>query len=255
MLAYERASWTDEHLNPAPSKDRFELPHVESGTTRWRWVEGSTWKIEGGSTNSTSPAKSSSKGTKSDASTSSNDGCGWIYCDNKWNDGKRDADSWGKYTRRRKWYRDAELVEVTPSTEVTPSATPNEAAALSEAEIDEKKKSSSPKKDPTHRKTPSSVSASLHPSASDVVPFENDAEADSASSKASKRRGWFSGSGGKHGERRDSKSSSILEKRSLDSALSARTDPEDDHVDQWKSRENEGARSYGLGEDAIMGLS
>jgi Integral peroxisomal membrane peroxin len=255
MLAYERASWTDEHLNPAPSKDRFELPHVESGTTRWRWVEGSTWKIEGGSTNSTSPAKPSSKGTKSDAGTSSNDSGGWIYCDNKWNDGKRDADSWGKYTRRRKWHRDAELVEVTPSTEVTPNATPNEAAALSEAEIDEKKKSPSPKKDPNHRKTPSSVSASLHPSASDAGLPDNDAEADSASSKASKRRGWFGGSGGKHRERRDSKSSSSLGKRSLDSALSARTDPEDDHVDQWKSKENEGARSYGLGEDAIMGLS
>ncbi len=28
------------------------------------------------------------------------------------------------YTRRRKWYRDAELVEVTNSTEITPSSTP-----------------------------------------------------------------------------------------------------------------------------------
>lgn len=33
-------------------------------------------------------------------------------------------DGWGRYTRRRKWYRDAELVEISASTEVTPSPTP-----------------------------------------------------------------------------------------------------------------------------------
>lgn len=45
----------------------------------------------------------------------------------QWQNGRRGQDGWGKYTRRRKWYRDAELVEVTPSTEVTPSATPKHA--------------------------------------------------------------------------------------------------------------------------------
>ena len=65
LLAYERAPWTDEHLNPAPSKDEFELPEVESPNTRWRWVEGSEWKIEAGSR------------AKED------DGGGWIYYDNK----------------------------------------------------------------------------------------------------------------------------------------------------------------------------
>jgi len=42
----------------------------------------------------------------------------------QWRDGRRGQDGWGRYTRRRKWYRDAELVEVTPSTEVTPIPTP-----------------------------------------------------------------------------------------------------------------------------------
>jgi hypothetical protein len=42
----------------------------------------------------------------------------------KWQNGRRGQDGWGRYTRRRKWYRDAELVEVTPSTEITPSSTP-----------------------------------------------------------------------------------------------------------------------------------
>jgi hypothetical protein len=30
----------------------------------------------------------------------------------QWQDGRRDQDGWGRYTRRRKWFRDAELVEV-----------------------------------------------------------------------------------------------------------------------------------------------
>lgn len=30
----------------------------------------------------------------------------------KWNDGRRGKDGWNRWTRRRKWYRDAELVEV-----------------------------------------------------------------------------------------------------------------------------------------------
>ncbi|ERF69643.1 hypothetical protein EPUS_03635 [Endocarpon pusillum Z07020] len=263
MLAYERASWTDEHLNPAPSKDRFELPYVESETARWRWVEGSTWKIEGGTNITNSPTKSSSKGPKTNQSSAADDGGGWIYYDNKWNDGKRDADSWGKYTRRRKWYRDAELVEVTSSTEVTPNATPNEAAALSEVEKDNDsndqklKTRPSPSREPNHRKTPSSsASTSLQPGTSggDAQPENEKVDLDSSSAKASsKRKSWF-GNGKNNRERRDSKSSS-LGKKSGESGSSVRTDPEDDHVDRWKSQENEGGRTFGLGEDAVMGLS
>jgi hypothetical protein len=128
MLAYERASWTDEHLNSVPPKDQFELPEVEGGHSRWRWVQGSEWKIEVGD-----------KDSKSLKNVSAEE-AGWIYYDNKvglrahyaqlrtkchqWRDGRRGQDGWGRYTRRRKWYRDAELVEATPSTEVTPVPTP-----------------------------------------------------------------------------------------------------------------------------------
>ena len=38
----------------------------------------------------------------------------------KWNDGRR-QDGWGRYTRRRKWYRDAELVEVLPDQDLKPT--------------------------------------------------------------------------------------------------------------------------------------
>ncbi|PSN67460.1 Pex24p-domain-containing protein [Corynespora cassiicola Philippines] len=111
MLAYERAAWTDEHLNPVPPKDQFELPEVEGGQARWRWVHGSEWKVE-----------RAEKDGKSDKGASNPDS-DWIFYDNKVY-GRRGQDGWGRYTRRRKWYRDAELVEVTPSTEVTPIPTP-----------------------------------------------------------------------------------------------------------------------------------
>jgi hypothetical protein len=71
MLAYERAPWTDEHMNPVPDKEHFELPEVEGGASRWRWVQNSEWKIESGEPDS-KPSKISSK-----------EDIGWIYYDNK----------------------------------------------------------------------------------------------------------------------------------------------------------------------------
>ena len=70
MFAYERAAWTDEHLNPSSSKDNFQLPIVETENAKWRWVVDSDWRIEG---NVKLGSGSSSK-TLSD---------GWIYYDNK----------------------------------------------------------------------------------------------------------------------------------------------------------------------------
>lgn len=103
LLAYERAPWTDEHLNPSNSKDNFQLPEIDGASAKWQWVEGSEWRVEG-----------SGKGKPGDEAD------GWIFYDNKWNDGRRGQDSWGRYTRRRKWYRDAELVEI-PESEMASS--------------------------------------------------------------------------------------------------------------------------------------
>lgn len=99
LLAYERTPWTDEHLNPSDPREEFKLPEVDNGNAQWRWVHGSEWQVEGGG--------------KKKASSSDD---GWIYYDNKWHDGRRGQDGWGRYTRRRKWYRDAELVEISPDT-------------------------------------------------------------------------------------------------------------------------------------------
>ena len=135
MLAYERAPWTDEYLNPSPSKDEFELPAVQGGLAKWRWCEGSHWKVEDDSTHPEREAEkrkraasnasrysNTSKTSEADADGDSEEG--WIYYDNKWTNGRRGVDGWGRYTRRRKWVRDAELVEVTPSTETTPVPSP-----------------------------------------------------------------------------------------------------------------------------------
>ena len=66
LLAYERAVWTDEHLNPSDSKDNFRLPEVDGGILKWRWVPGHEWQVEG-----------AGKGKAGD------DVAGWIYYDNK----------------------------------------------------------------------------------------------------------------------------------------------------------------------------
>ncbi|MCJ1477155.1 peroxisome- protein [Lambiella insularis] len=123
LFAYERAPWTDEHLNALPSKEDFTLPKMEHNVSQWQWVRGSDWRCE-------------SVGLLSPSETSKSGGDGWIYYDNKWNDGRK-QDGWGRYTRRRKWYRDAELVDNIESMRIT-------ATELPAAEVIEKSAASSP---------------------------------------------------------------------------------------------------------------
>ncbi|KAL1868033.1 hypothetical protein VTK73DRAFT_3880 [Phialemonium thermophilum] len=117
LFAYERAAWTDEHNNPVPPKDEFELPEVEEGNTnmRWRWVEGSRWRVDGVPDEAVAGAgDDSGKDWDYDGPGGR---MGWVYYDNKWQNGRRGQDGWGRWTRRRKWYRDAELVELGDSEE------------------------------------------------------------------------------------------------------------------------------------------
>ncbi|KHO01619.1 peroxisomal membrane protein PEX31 [Metarhizium album ARSEF 1941] len=110
LFAYERPAWTDEHNNPVPARDDFELPDVEDGSRmRWQWVEGSQWRVDGAS-DERGPVDYDGEEGKN----------GWIYYDNKWQYGRRGQDGWAKWTRRRKWYRDAELVEVDESDSTLP---------------------------------------------------------------------------------------------------------------------------------------
>ncbi|KAH0614462.1 uncharacterized protein H6S33_000098 [Morchella sextelata] len=110
LFAYERAPFTDEHLQPAPAPAEFVLPVTGRGSgVRWRWVEGEDWRVEGANGGRGGGGKKQE--VKDKVGLSGESGEGWVYYDNKWRDGRRGVDGWGKYTRRRKWYRNAELVE------------------------------------------------------------------------------------------------------------------------------------------------
>ncbi|SPJ71648.1 probable integral peroxisomal membrane protein [Fusarium torulosum] len=102
LFAYERAAWTDDHSHSVPAKDDFELPEVEDGSRMvWRWVPGSRWRVDGVSDEHGPVDYDGKEGVN-----------GWIFYDNKWQNGQRGQDGWSRWTRRRKWYRDAELVEL-----------------------------------------------------------------------------------------------------------------------------------------------
>ncbi|KAJ5600075.1 peroxisomal membrane protein Pex23-Penicillium chrysogenum [Penicillium hetheringtonii] len=164
LFPAERGAWTDEHLNSVPPKDSFELPEVKTGDSKWRWVEGSEWRIEG----------ADSSTNKSDSKTSNVEG--WVYYDNKWNDGRRGQDGWDRYTRRRKWYRDAELVEVAQESN---NASEETVSALTQALEKEKE---------SNEKDPEEPTTSL----SNSTPLK------------SRRRRWFSSGGSKDKERASS---------------------------------------------------
>lgn len=84
----------------------------------------------------------------------------------QWNDGRRGQDGWDRYTRRRKWCRDAELVEIPQGPENTSAATKS---SLTQA-LDNERESGN-----VDASTVDTDAVSLAPS---------------ASSKARKRR-WF----------------------------------------------------------------
>ena len=213
LLAYERAPWTDEHLSPSVPKEEFQLPVVDSHneeSASWRWVPNSQWKVEG-AVNGKLP-----KGGRDD---------GWIYYDNKWNDGRRGQDGWGRYTRRRKWYRDAELVD-------SSALDPEEMEmASSEATL-----------------VPSST-ASAAATVSTATGAEKQASTDTtsiASSTTKQRRGFF-------GRRRSEASSAQGSVDSKSSTVKSSGGEEGD--DYYRpSRHQEENSDWGVGDDIRMGL-
>lgn len=203
-------------------KEDFALPDVEGGVARWRWIKGSSWKIEGPDGRVIVPTVQQLTGNDKGKDLGT-DVSGWFYYDSKWQDGRKD-DGWGRYTRRRKWFRDAELVEVTNSTEVTPSVTPNTKEALSDAEAP-----NAPKATGNDFGGDGSVDLSVE-----------------AKAAAAKKR-WF------NRDRSDSKNSSGKNtgKESFKSDRS-RDGPDQDVLSPW--RISEAREDYGFGDDAKMGL-
>lgn len=83
LFAYERAAWTDEHNNPVPPKDKFELPGVDDdGSMRWRWVRGSRWRVDGVSDESANGGASGAAENEWNYDGEAGKS-GWIFYDNK----------------------------------------------------------------------------------------------------------------------------------------------------------------------------
>lgn len=257
LFSGERGPWTDEHLNPAPAKDEFELPAVEGGIAKWRWVTGSDWQIEGGSAkqHKRSGSKTGPAGTLSPTSPNPAeeiDGGGWIYYDNKWNDGKHE-DGWGRYTRRRKWYRDAELVEITPSTEHSPAPT----ATQSDDEAEKIRRAKAyatslgtSKEDLGDSvatiKAPQTPVRPAHSRSTSYNTLASPAD-ETASMKERKKKGWF----GRN--RSDSKSSSS--KNTATTNTSEKSRPDDDAYDRWRDSSGTTQSRMSISEDVAYGLS
>ncbi|KAK0834608.1 hypothetical protein LTR73_000897 [Friedmanniomyces endolithicus] len=221
LLAYERQGWTDEHMNTCPSTEAFELPETEHDTTKWRWVARSAWKLEGATTEKERSAKRIGGGGGGDDS-------GWTYYDNKWHD-PRKVDGWDRYTRRRKWIRDAELADVSAS-------------------------------------APSETVTSPASTISDASGMTSDGETTSPSSTAKRKAGWFVGTAKQRATSLTASGKAKLKKLELDrsdagsgkagsadSVRSARDDSGDDVLTPTRYREFEWDRS--IGEGVMEGLS
>ena len=229
MLAYERAAWTDEFQNQTSDPSHFDLPEVDGGMGKWRWAEGSEWHIEGAEDGI--------------AQTKPEDDAGWIYYDNKWRDGRRGQDGWGRYTRRRKWIRDAELVDAAISPTV-------EKASSSKPSLEKRRKKVPPSSsDPAASE--SRLSLDLQGTDGTVA-----TGADSATlSPNTKRRGWFVRS-----PRDPLKKDSITRARGNSSpsvsgsgdSTGSKAREEDSMTPVARLREREA--EWGLGDDVSMAL-
>jgi Integral peroxisomal membrane peroxin len=275
LFAYERGPWTDENLNPAPSKDEFDLPDVDGGAAKWRWLDGSDWHIERG--DAKKHARNASTGSRTGPTGSTqnddgnSDGGGWIYYDNRWEDGRRE-DGWGRYTRRRKWYRDAELVEVTPSMEPSPIGTPRD-APLDKKDFEAPRESEKSEGEEEKIRRARDYARNLTPTLTSstpaiAVPDTSKANTDldvpgnsvssalsptSASTSAKKKSAWFGrnrDTGAR--ERSDSKSSSSKNTGITQSSTRSRDGPDEDVLDKW--RDDARHRGYSVQEDVVMGL-
>lgn len=82
LFAYERAPWTDEHLQPCAPPDEFELPECPPGSgVKWRWVEGEDWRVDGASNDAGSNGKKQEVLDRIGGDGAKDEG--WIYYDNK----------------------------------------------------------------------------------------------------------------------------------------------------------------------------
>ncbi|KAI1329515.1 Pex24p-domain-containing protein [Xylariaceae sp. FL0255] len=239
LFAYERAAWTDEQNNRVPPKDEFELPEVEDGLAKWRWVERSKWRVDG----------------LPDLDEAEYDGeagrVGWIFYDNKWQNGRRGADGWGRWTRRRKWYRDAELVEVSdedlpsPPAPALPARPVQPTTGMSYEKIEGVLSTSNPE---------STTTAGTTVSSDDKTKNSEDDAASILSTSSKSARFRF----GAPTLRRRTTGASQKRSRRASEAASLRSNENDDVLDPALELEIHGHQKdqgqWGIGDEAQMGL-
>lgn len=171
-----------------------------------------------------------------------------MMCNHQWQNGKRGQDSWGRWTRRRKWYRDAELVEI-DSESVTPTS------PITEAEKQEQQRTMSPP--PPYAAEPKSTGgmwASLRPGslrrrATDNSTASSAAAAASAAASGGGATTSSGGAGSRRGRRTSSAAASHLDEEredvdaSLGTSLGLEIQGAGMERDQW-----------GVGDEIRMGL-
>jgi len=147
-------------------------------------------------------------------------------------DGKRGVDGWGRYTRRRKWYRDAELVEATPSNEPTPVPTPRHAPVDVSSELDSNQL--------TRLSSNLSTATSTEPTLVDGHDYAASIASDTDAASTKTKRSWF-----KKNRRSKSASGSVSNATvasSTSTDISRRSDEDDLHSplernlreDEWR---------------------
>jgi len=209
MVGYERTPWTDEHLNPSSDTSHFNLPEVEGGMAEWRWVEGSEWHIE------VPEASQSAVNMKGKKAVHDDDENAWVYYDNKWQDPRRGQDSWSRYTRRRKWVRDAELVDLEPPVP-EPQKTPSKSAPETHATS-------------STGQTSTSVPIKTSPDSGSIAGSGNDKIIRQLSSSGRNRRSWFG------------RSTSGVHRKSADDDTSNLGVDQDDHIKPSESTSRAGS--------------
>lgn len=125
LLNYERAPFTDEFLNETQPPDEFVLPEYTQGQSLagmpnseddlvWRWID-KTWRLD-----LTNDGSLTLKNHDKKTVANPNRDEGYIYYDNVWKKPSSE-DSFGKYTRRRRWVRTAELIPRSRLNEISSS--------------------------------------------------------------------------------------------------------------------------------------
>lgn len=199
----------------------------------------------------TTASKASDTGKKSSSASKnkgySDDG-GWIYYDTKWRFPRRGVDGWGKYTRRRKWLRDAELVEITPAS--TPSV--EQAPVLPQT--------------PTKGATSAASSQPMQKQGSKQEHAQDDASTTGSKPRTGGGGGWFSRSRNSSKASTTSSasgSSTVVEGGAADNGSFSLSVHEKDRLDTdddgfvpmpFRGRQAPLDRDWAVGEDAAMEL-